>query len=239
MGSFLSQLGMGCKENYKGTFIVTFFLLWIYYCLQIYTLYQSSLFGCLLKPTEYPPIKTLKQLEESDLEKVMCVDFQNPETELNMTRDECEKYKGISVYDTRASNIAFFDMLFKYNLEYNLHKAMGKKFKYVTLEEVVSTKYVGMYVNRLGCMFHNKLDDIQYRLYNSGIVNQWLKEMIEKMWRKSFRELAEHQVEALKLLHLQGVFYLLFTGLLLSFIVFIVESMIGCANKNSKVRNFK
>ncbi|KAJ9590874.1 hypothetical protein L9F63_016095 [Diploptera punctata] len=234
MGSFLSQLGMGCKENYKGTFIVFFFLLWICYCLQIYTLYQSSLFGCLLKPTEYPPIKTLKQLEESDIEMVQCVDIRGPGTKLNITYDKCTKYAGVTSFGTSEANVAYFNHILSYNLYYNVHKALGIKAKYVTLEEIILSEYVAFSVSGLGCMFYNKLNKMQHRLYSSGIMNQWMKEMTEKIWRSHFRETASGDVETLKLLHLQGLLYLLSIGLTLAFVIFVIEILIGRVNSTRK-----
>ncbi|KAJ9590871.1 hypothetical protein L9F63_016092 [Diploptera punctata] len=234
MSSFSSQLGMGCKENYKGSFVVFFFVLWIYYCLQIYTLYQSSLFGCLLKPTEYPPIKTLKELQESDIEMVQCIEFEGPGTKLNVTRDKCRKYAGDSLYNTKVTNIAFFDILLSYDMYKNVHKAMGMKTKYVTLEEVLLSEYTAIFTRNFGCMFYNKLNTIQHRLYSSGIVNQWMREMEERIWRKNFREKARDDVDALKLSHLQGVFYLLLIGLMLGLIVFVVEHIFGCVKSALK-----
>ncbi|KAJ9590872.1 hypothetical protein L9F63_016093 [Diploptera punctata] len=234
MSSFSSQLGMGCKENYKGSVIVCFFVLWIYYCLQIYTLYQSSLFGCLLKPTEYQPIKSLKELQESDIEMLQCVQFDGPGTKLNQTYDKCRKYRGEFLYNRKVNNIAFFDLVFSHNLYDNLHKALGIKIKYVTLEEVLLSEYTAISVIRLGCMFYDKLNTIQHRLYSSGIVNQWMKEMTEKIWRNNFREKARNDVNALKLSHLQGVFYLLSIGLMLGLIVFVIEYMVGCVKKCRK-----
>ncbi|KAJ9590873.1 hypothetical protein L9F63_016094 [Diploptera punctata] len=234
ISSFASQLGMGCKENYKGSVIVTFFVLWIYYCLQIYTLYQSSLFGCLLKPTEYQPIKTLKQLQESDIEMVQCIEFEGPGTKLNVTRDKCRKYAGDSLYNVKVTNIAFFDILFSYDVYENVHKALGMKTEYVTLDEVLLSEYTAIFTRKLGCMFYNKLNTIQHRLYSSGIVNQWMREMKETIWRNNFREKARDDVDALKLSHLQGVFYLLLIGLMLGLIVFVIEYMIGRVNSTRK-----
>ena len=78
MNSLQSLLAMNINYELRGAVPVIFFTLWLFYCLQIYTLYQASLIGYLLNPGELPPIKNVKELEESELKKFTMMKFDDP-----------------------------------------------------------------------------------------------------------------------------------------------------------------
>ena len=229
MNSLLSQLGMGIQDKFKCISAVGFFVMWLMYCLQIYTLFQSTLIGFLLKPNLHPPIRTLKELEESGLRMISRVKFTNTRN-INYSRIG-EDFANIDWSKFNDRNVAFFDLVFNEKLLLYIRNYMGVKNEKVPLEEIIQTVYMGISTSKMGCLLLESLDALQHRLYASGIMEQWIKEMTLTIWRIEFRNWKSHDSISLSLLHLQGIFYLLFIGLLLACIAFLFEISIPFIRK--------
>ena len=63
-----SILGAAIYFNPQGYLSAFFFVLWLFYCLQINTAYQSSLMGFLTNPGNLPAVTTLEELDNSGLD---------------------------------------------------------------------------------------------------------------------------------------------------------------------------
>ena len=99
----------------------------------------------------------------------------------------------------------------------------SSKPKAVALEENLNILLMAVIVNKMGCMLHTRLEEIQRRLASSGLLNLWVDAMYENSFKNYYNVLKVEQTIALQFSHLQGAFYLLIIGLCLGTVAFIIE----------------
>ncbi|KAJ9579517.1 hypothetical protein L9F63_004836 [Diploptera punctata] len=227
MNSLQNHLAMGIRHETEGPLKAIFLTLWLFYCLQIYTLYQSSLIGFVINPGELPPVKNVKELEESDLKKLSAVSFSGDSfkdtnisyyvyplcKELRICYKNLAISRNSAVLDHRYHGLIFIRMY---------HSTEGKP-SIVPLVENLDTLYTTMYVRRVGCMLHARLETILRQLVNSGIMNKWIENFDNTFSKQYYANLNIKHTVSLKMLHVQGAYYLMIIGLLLATLLFILE----------------
>ncbi|KAJ9579518.1 hypothetical protein L9F63_004837 [Diploptera punctata] len=227
INSLQNHLAMAIRLETEGPLKVIFLTLWLFYCLQIYTLYQSSLIGFVINPGDLPPIKNVKELEESDLKKLSMVSFSDDPSGYtnfsgniyplckysNTCYEELARSRTSAVLDHRHHGLIFIRMY---------HTTEGKP-SIVSLVENLETLYTTIFVRLVGCMLHARLETILRQLVNSGIMNKWIENFNNAFSKKYYANLNIKHAVSLNLLHVQGVFYLMIFGLFLASLVFILE----------------
>ena len=99
----------------------------------------------------------------------------------------------------------------------------SSKPKAVALEENLNILLMAVIVNKMGCMLHTRLEEIQRRLASSGLLNLWVDAMYENSFKNYYNVLKVDPAISLQLSHLQGAFYLFDFGLCLASFTFIIE----------------
>ena len=225
MDSLLSHLGMSMHCRFKGPVATIFLSLWLFYCLQIYVLYQSSLIGFLVNPGQLPPISSVEELKESglpmftlsnvsgDVREIVLLDRYKPCSDDNCLH-QVAVHRNSAVFDLRFHG----DFLARF-----LYSENGKP-SIVALEENSFTAYFGvMVVGKLGCMLHSRMEKIQQRLVSAGLLDKWLEDSIAPAWRIYYQNIDLGFAFSFKILHLQGAFFVFLIGILLGVFVFIFE----------------
>ncbi|KAJ9576377.1 hypothetical protein L9F63_006733 [Diploptera punctata] len=70
-------LCFGIPQNFEGALSTIFFSLWLFFCLQINTAYQSGLIAFLAEPGTHQPITSIEELESSGFIKESSLLFEN------------------------------------------------------------------------------------------------------------------------------------------------------------------
>ncbi|PSN36812.1 Ionotropic receptor 507 [Blattella germanica] len=231
---FLSQLAGGFRYEFRNPSSLIFFPLWLIYCLQIYTAYQSSLIGFLANPGHFPPIKSTDELFASDLEL-------NTAILLSTGSLNDENWDGFDSYPLCKEDECFEriaekrDLALLTNRHYSelyitAHHMKNGKPTVVPLEEVRSTQYFTLQ-NNIGCYMQRRMDSVFHRLVSGGIVNKW-SEDCKSRYIKEYRAKKEN-VDAfvLTMKHLKGVFLLLIIGNLVAFLCFMSELLLQLFHK--------
>ncbi|PSN31954.1 Ionotropic receptor 335 [Blattella germanica] len=230
VSSLLTHLGIGVRDRYKGFVPTIFFMIWLFYCLLINTVYQSEMFRLLVNPGTFPSIKTLKELEESHLimERVLSLS----ETRSNWVNflkqyKQCEGhtviecYKKVAIYRTHA--ILDREM---YTIEYlstmdEFADEFGKP-KLIPLKEGLGTLYVCLQIKRISGLLLGLLNNTFQKFISAGFFDFW-SSSVHVVFRSNFiyRDFIDRFVFSLN--HLQGPFILFFLGHLLASFIYVFE----------------
>ena len=205
--------------------------LWLYYCLVINTAYQSALFGLIVNPGHYPPIETLMELDESGLEKV---------TEYHT--DKVDQGGPYSLYYNQfplCSDTVYncFKKIAKERLQTVLASSyVGKKAmeeftegglpQIVPVREKYFTMYLVVQISDLSCVLHKPMEISLSRLVSAGLIQRWNEAFSITERRRVTLNNVTSPVFAFGLTHLYGVFYICILGLVLAFIVFLIEILL-------------
>jgi hypothetical protein len=227
-------LGTGIRETSKGPVSVLLFSLWLFYCMLIYTAYQSSLIGFLTKIGHYPTIKDVHELDGSGIELASMMRFwsENLRKELYVKESLTTKSIINCTLDTEQcfnqvayeKNLAILGM--KSNVEFEIFPRYWHNGKplIVPIQDNINDFQMVMYFDR-GSKILKYVNNVSCRLRTAGITDRWLAD-IKVLARKetNFQEI-DQDIMAMSLQHLQGAFYLLLIGLLLSLLVFVVQTV--------------
>ncbi|PSN47754.1 Ionotropic receptor 509 [Blattella germanica] len=223
---FVSQLAGGFRYEFRNPSSLIFFPLWLIYCLQIYTAYQSSLIGFLANPGHFPPIKSTDELFASDLEL-------NTGILLGTESQNDESWDGFDSYPLCMEPECFERIAEKRDLALlttrhfselyiaAYHMENGKP-TVIPLEEVRSTGYFNLQ-NNIGCYMQRRMDSVFHRLVGGGIVNKWSGDFKSRYIREYRVKKENVDVFVLTMKHLKGVFLLLIIGNLVALMFFMIE----------------
>ena len=196
---------------------VLFLVLWLYYCLLIYTTYQSELYSRLTYPGEYELIRTEEELNISGLGKYSCVKIdpipvkmQYPYFKMKNALTYMYKYRNISVIG--PSNIIDVELMHGF-------KDRGKP-QIMKLQHPSAKTYMVIYSN-LNYIISKRIHKIVKQHYYNGCF-QHFTNIINALYHRNAAE-AENEERYDQLSNLQSVFYLLLIGLLFAFVVFVFE----------------
>jgi Ligand-gated ion channel. len=233
---FLNVLSMMVSESVckkpKHTGSQIFFLLWSVYCLLINNAYQSSLIGFLANPGNLPRINDLDNLLESGLElgiqngiQEFFSDALDPRNKrILKSYVECNEYN----YDLCLKRMAYEGNLAvaggRIGLEFLAHTKYMKDGKplYVPFKDNIQQGYMVIYLPR-GSILLERINSIVLRLQNAGIIDKWVNDIRRKFGKHFDKALPEDDFCVLTLAHLEGAFYLLLLGMLLSTTVWFLE----------------
>ncbi|PSN40945.1 Ionotropic receptor 388 [Blattella germanica] len=226
----LMHLNIGVRDSYTGPASVLLFSLLLFYSFLINTAYQSTLFGLMVEPGEYPPIKTLEELKASNLglktNEKQLIYGDNDVRYINTygNYSPC----GIDCVLEMSENSDFAVLFSKNSGEAMRGKSREKhgSYKIVSLTEIDHTYYNAIGSDQSNCLVLKKLETLVFRAASSGLLQKWNDEYILLWKRDNYPHFEETRVSALSLWHVQGAFYVLVVGLLCSVFTFVVEILL-------------
>ncbi|PSN42451.1 Ionotropic receptor 559 [Blattella germanica] len=226
--SFLNTLrtyiAVGIPFDCKGILSTSFFILWLFYCMQLYTAYTSLLTSFLAYPGEYPLVSSIEELKESSYEiwtNIQFIDSINEIEELFLTYSLC------TASDCIDKLIREQDVLVIGNIE--LEQAITLLLGYTSSSERTSiskmdNSLIDYYVTLVmkSVILLDYFDKQMHKLVSSGIPYFYLHKLdIEKQFYMSY----SNGPKPTTLSELQGPFYFLMGGLATGLIAFIVEKV--------------
>ncbi|PSN53868.1 Ionotropic receptor 378 [Blattella germanica] len=220
----LTHLGVGVRDSYTGPASVLLFSLLLFYCLLINTAYQSTLFGLMVEPGEYPPIQTIEELKASKLVlKSYVLQYDNQKESLKYENYEyCDDDCFMEI--TENSEVAVILPETAGEILRDISRQKHGTYKVSAIREVADTYYFGISSDQYKCIIFDRLQTTIFRAADSGLIDKWNKEYFTRWKIKVHSKFRESEIPALSLWHLQGAFYVLVLGVLGSIIIFIAET---------------
>ncbi|PSN42867.1 Ionotropic receptor 381 [Blattella germanica] len=220
----LTHLGVGVRDSYTGPASVLLFSLLLFYCLLINTAYQSTLFGLMVEPGEYPPIQTIEELRASKLVlKSYAFHFDYHKVRLKYEKYEyCGKDCFIEITENSDVAVLIADSVGEPFRDVSRQK--HGTYKVSAIREIADTDYCGIDSYKYHCILFDRLQTTIFRAADFGIIDKWDKEYFTRWKIKVHSKFQEPEIPALSLWHLQGAFYVLVLGVLGSIIIFVAET---------------
>ncbi|PSN56487.1 Ionotropic receptor 481 [Blattella germanica] len=225
LNTLLTYLATGIFDRYKGTVASTFFVLWLFYCLIINTAYQSALISFLNCPGQDQPIKSVEELHESGLHLNTKIMFPNTIVEEMLHINNYETCQDnqycLKMIAQNRNTAVLLPELQAHFLIRNFYDLNINKYLINTIDENQDTLYLTMATLTHGCLIFNRMEQLIHRIRSAGL----LLEIFDV-----FSVIIKHNLQnkdpyVINLSHLQGIFYFLTSGLLMSMIVFLIEIM--------------
>ncbi|PSN34810.1 Ionotropic receptor 514 [Blattella germanica] len=233
LSSMKTYLGLSTIVKYKGKTAILTFILWLFYCMVINTAYQSALFGLIVNPGRYPAIKTLKELDESGLEKVKSYQDYNGEDEVQGQHSlyfndlpVCA-YSNYFCFKKLSENREVAVLVNNYIGDKAIKEfSVGGAPKVIAVEERYFTMHWTMEINKLACILHRPVETTLRQLTSAGVLQKW---NLQDELRENIKIAARNHTSSsfsLSLNHIYGVFYICMLGFMLAVVVFIIEILI-------------
>lgn len=210
------------------------FLTWAWISFILMSAYQGSLSSKLTAPTSDKDIETFEQLLES---KLILTGYPNMYTTLSVNKNDSnfEKMLRRFVITNRTVENAIESMTSKRDLAYIRHISTFLYYSYLhedTQRAVNVLKdclyvYYPTFMMKKYSPYTNQVNKIIDRLFRGGIIKHWTSHYLFRFPDKS------NPVVKLTLAKLKGIFFFLLGGMLVSFLIFLIEC---CCNKR---RNWK
>ncbi|PSN37785.1 Ionotropic receptor 513 [Blattella germanica] len=225
---FGTFLAVGIKENFQGLFQRAFFALWLFYCLQISTVYQSEMTAMMVNLGEQAPIRNLKELEKSDLKLMSNLDISRliPDvkaSKLNISQmkmcSETACFNKIS-NERNVAVLATRQMAELLILAY--HSSSGKK-QLVPLEENL-WKFYPIIKTKTECMLNRNINSISRQFMSMGIYDYFFRQLtfLYTIYVKINQDRWKQNM-SFSLNQFQGTFFLIFLGFIISTFTFLCE----------------
>ncbi|PSN43088.1 Ionotropic receptor 561 [Blattella germanica] len=224
--SLRSYVAVGIPFDCKGLLSTSFFILWLFYCMQIYTAYTSLLTSFLTFPGEYPLVSSMKDLNDTTFEVWIVFRYLDSINEIEdnfMTYPICKSKEDCMeklVHDQDIAVIAdesFYDA--RFDKKYSEHgRSRIFRLNDPVMEYYVTARFQYMRV------FEYFEKHMQW-LVSSGITARIIQKYRS---RYEFNTPDQHDLndpKSMTLSEFQGPFYFLVGGLVTSFIVLICENI--------------
>ncbi|PSN57447.1 Ionotropic receptor 900 [Blattella germanica] len=222
-------IGVSIPRKPKKFALKVLFSFGLFYCMQIYTAYQSSLISVLTSRIRYPTLSTLEELENSDLQLCSVIKWlYDRRGQLNKrTYKKSIQYiaaNDLDVYVDRIASSADIALLCDaYAIRQHISEGNPK---FTRLKENAGYFFGTMHLTK-GSPLVMYIDNVVGILQSAGIINLWMKTI--NFYSTSSKEakeaIASDGPTVLKIQHLQGSFFLLFVGLCIAIVSFIFEKL--------------
>ncbi|KAJ9599961.1 hypothetical protein L9F63_009789 [Diploptera punctata] len=210
-----------------------FFIIWVIFCLVVSSAYQSFLIGYMTNPGHLPSIQNTKELVDSGinfgiingLEFMLKAEMPNPEIEQILSSySPCNPYNLTYCLD-RMSYVNDFALLGgRVGLEFKAYVSYTHNGKtlYVPFHDNLQEGYMSFSFQK-GHLLLERFSMTIMRLQGAGVIDKWIDEIRHKYGKWFNKELSEKDFNVLSMSHVQGAFYLLLLGIILSTVCFILE----------------
>jgi hypothetical protein len=225
-------LGTGVPEMPRGNTLRVLFVSWVIYSLAVNTIYQAFFITFEVEPGLHHQIDTFEELLETSvdfafstpLDRFFTVDM----LERLKPRIRCEPTKCLDYVATVYNATMFVGRVF---LGYH-REALTKKENRHEIHPFGQDSFQlhAVLMLQKGSQFLLLINDVITRTVEAGLVDHWLKAIIEERRLKAgilTLDCLKDSFVELNVLHLQGAFIFLFIGLVFSFIGFLVELFFG------------
>ncbi|KAJ9584515.1 hypothetical protein L9F63_021125 [Diploptera punctata] len=218
-----------------------FFITWVMFCLVISSAYQSFLIGYLTNPGYLPSIQNLNDLVDSGINfgvtkgsvDILKDIMSNPDIEhILSSYSPCHSQNLTHCLD-RMSYVNDFALL--------AGRARTEFMAYVNYTHNGKTLFVSFHDNLIegymsfifqkGHLLLERFSMTIMRLQSAGIIDRWIVELRLKYGKWFNKELSEKDFNVLSMSHVQGAFYLLLLGIILSTVCFLLEVFTSYCNK--------
>ncbi|XP_066973634.1 ionotropic receptor 21a-like isoform X2 [Macrobrachium rosenbergii] len=241
MGIFFGQ---GMPQEPQGNVTRIYFIMWVWYGLLITVVYKSSLTAFLTIPLEQPPIDTLEQLTLSTLPawgstgitfKKMLQESPDP-----LVQSLADRYHPVSgtkegIMLTAQKKYAMMEnrQYLEYMIATNFTNKYGEETLHV-MKECFLPFQIGMAIPKKA-PYKPNFDRIIKKIIEAGLVRKWLKDIITTSQRRGAETETDDRVGgALTLNNLQGAWLLFGSGILIAFLMFILENIVRSLKHQQK-----
>ncbi|PSN36289.1 Ionotropic receptor 553 [Blattella germanica] len=212
---FRSYLAQSISQNFTGIISATFFILWLFFCIQIYTSYQTALTGFLIDPGDFTPIKSLEELAVKNIDL-----YRGLQLNEDLNYKFCDFIECFNILTNKENvgvlgNSFIFDVFSRFS-----PKRYGRKRMYKL--DIKFMEFPIMCAVHLGCMFTEQLNFVTESLLTAGILDKWLSGIMNQIERENINYENDGAIP-LSLVNLQGPFYILIVGLVFASVGFISE----------------
>ncbi|PSN47533.1 Ionotropic receptor 445 [Blattella germanica] len=227
----LTYLSMGISNKYQGIMATTFFTIWLFYCLIINTAYQSALICFLVDPGEYPPIKTIKDLQESGLNLMSSISFSEhfgEDFQLINTyqRWRFDKNHPKTIWEKRDSALLTNEFLGTFYTKVSFNSERNRP-RITSIDENVKSLFFSIGIFSHGHLLFERMEELKHRLFSSGIPRVWINDATESQDRVFLGARNDNQFVIIKLPHIQGAFYFWAFGIITAIVVLLIEIVFG------------
>ncbi|KAJ4433802.1 hypothetical protein ANN_16114 [Periplaneta americana] len=170
MNTLKSYLGTGMQEFSNVRTSRLYQSLWLFFCLHIYTAYQSALITFLFSPGYLPPIKDVEELNNSGINLGSMIDDDNVTAEYPVCDSLCLDRVA---YDR---DLALLAPRFLTSLIVNSYYTDEEGPRAVPLNENVMFFYASIYFN-FDSILVDRFNSIHRRLFSTGITRKWCEQL--------------------------------------------------------------
>ncbi|PSN57987.1 hypothetical protein C0J52_08116 [Blattella germanica] len=151
----LIHLGVEVKDSYTGPASVLLFSLLLCYCLLINTAYQSTLFGLMVEPGEYPPIQLIEELKA--LQLVLKSNVARFHNQTSVMKYQNYEYCGEDCFMEITENTDVAVILPESGGEIfrDLSRQEHGTYKVLALREIADNSYYGISSDKYNCIIND------------------------------------------------------------------------------------
>jgi hypothetical protein len=218
----------------------TAFVTYVWYCFAVATVFQSYFTSYLAQPGHGTQIRTLQQLNESDLtiyipyivQKMIFFTSYEAYSKLKLPTEISANHSDSFTRLTQDKDVAMVALSLLSEYFVAKEGKFGKYKEYVcTLDEAIGTTGISMYFAK-GNPLLNSIDVLIRRCFEAGLVDKYTSELMWKTRLENSRKSLEHETEGsdhmyftFTLLHVRLAFQILVAGYTLSSFVCLAEFM--------------
>ncbi|KAJ9584516.1 hypothetical protein L9F63_021126 [Diploptera punctata] len=218
-----------------------FFIIWVIFCLIISSAYQSFLIGYLTNPGYLPSIQNTKDLLDSGINIgifkrniVLSLEkLPNPEIEQVLSSYSlCDSDNMTHCLD-RMSYVNDFALLggrVGFEFKAYVNYTHNGKTLFVPFHENLVEGHLSFFFQK-GHLLLERFSVTIMRLQSAGMIDRWVVEIRLKYGKWFNKDLDEKDFNVLSMSHVQGAFYLLLIGIILSTVSFLLEVLTSYCNK--------
>ncbi|KAJ9579246.1 hypothetical protein L9F63_024648 [Diploptera punctata] len=218
-------IGNSANLNFRHPLSFLLFSVWLFYSLQINTAYKSSLVDFMTNPRYIPPLRHIKDINESSYKVTVYADHATPITsEVLKMAGVNKKVEYVTKFTNKkeVENRALLPISSQLTLGENLF--VDGRPCFTEIEDRFGWHIVS-FIARKGVLWIKPFLQTYRALEGGSIFKKWYSDLERNMTIKRLGVESDNQYLALNIKHFQGTLFLLILGLLISFIIFICENI--------------
>ncbi|KAJ9579249.1 hypothetical protein L9F63_024651 [Diploptera punctata] len=229
--TMLPLIGSSVNLNFRHPLSFLLFSVWLFYSLQINTAYQSSLVDFMTNPRYIPPLRHIKDINQSNY-KVTVYGLHD-----TLITPSVLKMVGVDKNEERVIEFKNKkEMENRVLLSISSILSLGEKLfldgrPCFTEIEDRFVEHIVTFVARKGVLWIKPFLQTYRALEGGSIFKKWYSDIERNMPINRFGVESDNQNLALNIKHFQGTLFLLILGLLISFIIFICENVFNLCMK--------
>ncbi|CAO1443385.1 unnamed protein product [Diamesa serratosioi] len=208
----------------------SFLIFWSLFCIHWYTAYTTSLVSLMTSPMYVEQLESFKDMKRSEFRFGMTLPttkyFQSHHDEIgNVVLANVQLCSSsLKCLHQLTKEKKFAVAISREYLEYVINKFKDEEGKPLirALDDTIVQTPIEMLLFK-GNPLLNRFNDLLLRIVEAGLIIVWTKQIQSDVFRQSDKLAITNEHLPLSLLHLQGAFFLLVFGLIVSFVCFIFQ----------------